>query len=89
MAEAAPEFVYTLYIAAPVDRVWNALVDGDLLGGDVSGVAPRCAAWKHRGVEHQRGDATALELDGAREADDATADDGGGGHGLLGVTHCG
>jgi uncharacterized protein YndB with AHSA1/START domain len=30
MAEAAPEFVYTLYIAAPAERVWNALVDGDL-----------------------------------------------------------
>ena len=30
MAEAAPEFVYTVYIAAPVERVWNALVDGDL-----------------------------------------------------------
>ena len=27
---AAPEFVYTVYIAAPVERVWNALVDGDL-----------------------------------------------------------
>ena len=30
MAEAAPEFVYTVYIAAPADRVWNALVDGDV-----------------------------------------------------------
>ena len=27
---AAPEFVYTVYIAAPAERVWNALVDGDL-----------------------------------------------------------
>ena len=27
---SAPEFVYTVYIAAPVERVWNALVDGDL-----------------------------------------------------------
>jgi uncharacterized protein YndB with AHSA1/START domain len=26
---SAPEFVYTVYIAAPVERVWNALVDGD------------------------------------------------------------
>ena len=30
MAEAAPEFVYTVFIAAPAERVWNALVDGDL-----------------------------------------------------------
>src|SRR5438132_1527080 len=30
MAEAAPEFVYTVYIAAPAERVWNALVDGDV-----------------------------------------------------------
>ena len=30
MAEAAPEFVYTVYIAAPAERVWDALVDGDL-----------------------------------------------------------
>jgi uncharacterized protein YndB with AHSA1/START domain len=28
--EAAPEFVYTVYIAAPAERVWNALVDGDV-----------------------------------------------------------
>ena len=27
---AGPEFVYTVYIAAPAERVWNALVDGDL-----------------------------------------------------------
>ena len=27
---SAPEFVYTVYIAAPVERVWNALVDGDV-----------------------------------------------------------
>jgi uncharacterized protein YndB with AHSA1/START domain len=26
----APEFVYTIYIAAPAERVWNALVDGDV-----------------------------------------------------------
>jgi uncharacterized protein YndB with AHSA1/START domain len=30
MAEAAPEFVYTVYIAAPAERVWDALVDSDL-----------------------------------------------------------
>jgi uncharacterized protein YndB with AHSA1/START domain len=30
MAETAPEFVYTVYIAAPPERVWNALVDSDL-----------------------------------------------------------
>lgn len=30
MSESAPEFVYTVYIAAPVERVWNALVDGDV-----------------------------------------------------------
>ena len=30
MPEAAPEFVYTVYIAAPAERVWNALVDGDV-----------------------------------------------------------
>ena len=29
MPEGAPEFVYTVYIAAPVERVWNALVDGN------------------------------------------------------------
>jgi uncharacterized protein YndB with AHSA1/START domain len=28
--ESAPEFVYTVYIAAPVERVWNALVDSDV-----------------------------------------------------------
>jgi uncharacterized protein YndB with AHSA1/START domain len=28
--EAAPEFVYIVYIAAPAERVWNALVDGDV-----------------------------------------------------------
>jgi uncharacterized protein YndB with AHSA1/START domain len=28
--EAAPEFVYTVYIAAPAERVWNALVDGNV-----------------------------------------------------------
>jgi uncharacterized protein YndB with AHSA1/START domain len=27
---SAPEFVYTVYIAAPVERVWNALTDGDV-----------------------------------------------------------
>ena len=27
---SAPEFVYTVYIAAPAERVWNALVDGDV-----------------------------------------------------------
>jgi uncharacterized protein YndB with AHSA1/START domain len=27
--ESAPEFVYTVYIAAPAERVWNALIDGD------------------------------------------------------------
>jgi uncharacterized protein YndB with AHSA1/START domain len=27
---SAPEFVYTVYIAAPVERVWEALTDGDL-----------------------------------------------------------
>ena len=30
MPERAPEFVYTVYIAAPVERVWNALVDSDV-----------------------------------------------------------
>ena len=30
MPEPAPEFVYTVYIAAPAERVWNALVDGDV-----------------------------------------------------------
>jgi uncharacterized protein YndB with AHSA1/START domain len=28
--ESAPEFVYTVYNAAPVERVWNALVDSDV-----------------------------------------------------------
>jgi uncharacterized protein YndB with AHSA1/START domain len=28
--ESAPEFVCTVYIAAPVERVWNALVDSDV-----------------------------------------------------------
>jgi uncharacterized protein YndB with AHSA1/START domain len=27
---SAPEFVYTVYIAAPAERVWNALVDSDV-----------------------------------------------------------
>ncbi len=27
---SAPEFVYTVYIAVPAERVWNALVDSDI-----------------------------------------------------------
>ena len=34
---SAPEFVYTVYIAAPAERVWNALVDGDVT----------CKYWGH------------------------------------------
>ncbi len=30
MPERAPDFVYTIYIAAGIDRVWNGLIDRDL-----------------------------------------------------------
>ena len=30
MPERAPDFVYTLYIAADAERVWSALTDGAL-----------------------------------------------------------
>ena len=30
MPERAPDFVYTIYIAAGVDRVWNGLIDREL-----------------------------------------------------------
>ena len=30
MPERAPDFVYTIYIAAEVERVWNGLIDRDL-----------------------------------------------------------
>ena len=30
MPERAPDFVYTIFIAAGVDRVWNGLIDRDL-----------------------------------------------------------
>lgn len=30
MAERAPDFVYSIYIGGPVERVWNALIDRDL-----------------------------------------------------------
>lgn len=30
MAEQLPDYVYTIYIAAPPERVWSALTDGEL-----------------------------------------------------------
>lgn len=30
MPEAVPDFVYTIYIAAPPETVWNALTDGEV-----------------------------------------------------------
>lgn len=30
MPEAVPDFVYTIYIAAPPEKVWNALTDGQV-----------------------------------------------------------
>ena len=30
MSEHAPDFVYTIYISAPIERVWNGLIDRDL-----------------------------------------------------------
>lgn len=30
MPEHAPDFVYTIYISAPIERVWNGLIDRDL-----------------------------------------------------------
>ncbi len=40
MPEHAPDFVYTIYIAAEVDRVWNGLIDRELTK----------AYWKHFNV---------------------------------------
>lgn len=57
MPERAPDFIYTIYIAASADKVWNGLIDRELTK----------AYWEHENVsdwkpgsrwEHVRSDAS-------------------------------
>jgi uncharacterized protein YndB with AHSA1/START domain len=51
MSAGVPDYVYTIYIAAPAEKVWNALVDGEVTrrywGHENRSTWKQGARWEH------------------------------------------